>query len=162
MATIIDQLRRDHEDVRLLLDRLQSGLSAVERQDLTGQIIKQLRRHTHAEQDVVVPAVGELSGEDRGLVEASGAQHGTIEQLLRRLEGFDVGRSDFESSLVELATSMDEHVEAYEDRVLPRLEASLDADRQDELGSEFVEAKDGADLLTQPGPDPERTTFSES
>lgn len=162
MARIIDELRRDHDDVRHLLGKLQSGRSAVERQHLTGQIIKELRRHTHAERDVVEPAVGDLSGEDRSLVEASGAEHGTIDQLLRRLEGFDVGKRDFESCLEELATSMEAHVEAYEDQVMPRLETSLDADRLEELGSEFVEAKDRADLVVRSGPDPERTGFSES
>lgn len=156
MATLIDQLRRDHQDVRRLLDRIRTSImSGQERQVLTGEMIKELRRHTHAESDVVEPATAQLSKADQTPVEASRAEHAAIDELLTRLEEWDIHDPDFGSRVEELTTKLDSHVEAYEELVVPRLEASLDADRLDELGLRFVQAKDEADNLVRPDPDPE-------
>lgn len=161
MATIIDHLRRDHEDVLRRLDQIRtSDMSGVERQVKAGELIKELRRHTHGESDVVEPATSELPEGDRTPVEASKAEHGAIHELLTRLADWNVDDPSFQSRVEELTARVDSHAEAYENHVIPRL-SKLDADRLDELGLQFVQAKEAADSLVRPDPDPDQTGFPE-
>ncbi len=153
MATLIVQLRRDHEDVQRHLDQIRtSDMSGLRRQVLTGETIRDVRRHTRAESDVVEPVLKEMSKGGQSPVAASRAEHAAIDDLLTRLSEFDVHTPDFMSSLDELTTKFDTHVKAYEDHVIPRLEA-LDADRLDDLGQEFVRIKDEAENLMRPDAD---------
>ncbi len=161
MATVIDHLRRDHEDVQRVVDQIRrSDMSGVERQVLTGETIREIRRHTRAESDVVEPVARETSSGDQTLVAASRAEHAAIDELLTRLSELDVHTPDFRSYADDLAARVETHVKAYEDHVIPRLEA-LDVDRLDELGLKFVRVKDEADNLMRPDADSEEAGASE-
>ncbi|MFN2556570.1 MAG: hemerythrin domain-containing protein [Nitriliruptorales bacterium] len=160
MATIIVQLRRDHEDIQRTLDKIRTAdISGLKRQVLTGDTTREIRRHTRAESDVVEPVAREMSKGDQTSVAASTAEHAAIDELLTRLSEYDVHTPDFISALDELMTKVETHVKAYEDHVIPRLEA-LDDDRRDDLGLKFVRVKDEADNLMPP-PDADRRGGSE-
>lgn len=72
---------------------------------------------------MVEPVAKEMAKGDDAQVAAGRADLAAIDELLTRLSQLDVHTPDFMSSVDELTTKVETHVKAYEDHVIPRLEA---------------------------------------
>jgi len=135
---IIDALRRDHDEVRALFDRLQAA-SGKQRRELFQQLVGELVRHEVAEEEILRP----VSKRDAGAAIANARikEESQAEALLKEMEKLDPGSAEFLSKLARLQREVERHAEAEETKEFPRVAAKETTERLERMGRAYEAAK---------------------
>lgn len=159
MVDVFDVLRRDHDEVRLLLDELTGGMSAG-----TGATEQQLRRraelverlivaesgHEALEEEHFWPAVRDLAPDGARLAAEAVEQEQAAKQVLAALDGRDPSDAEFEDLLARFVQDGREHISYEESQVWPALRVVIGSEQANELADKIERGRSGAPTRPHP------------
>lgn len=159
MADVFEVLRQDHDEVKAMLARLESGPKASsgatagqlqERKRLADEVIIEESKHETAEQQYFWPAVRELGPEGSRVADEALGQEKEAEQVLYELGKLDATDEKFEELLTGFVSDARAHIAFEEGHAWPLMRASMTADQAAELGSKIEQAKKMAPTRPHP------------
>jgi hemerythrin superfamily protein len=125
------------------------------RRKIADEFTIELVRHSVAEEMYLYPAVREHVMGGDAMADKEIADHSKVEKMLKRLEGMDADRSEFDTLVTGIISEVVAHVVDEEDRLLPALADACSPEQLNELGEKIRSAK--AKAPTRPHPDVPRT-----
>lgn len=166
MSDVFDVLRKDHEEVKAMLDRLEQGpkytggavpAQLQERKRLVDELIIEQTKHEAAEQQYFWPAVRELGPEGDRVANEAIEQEVAGERVLDKLDKLRPEESaQFEDLLTEFASAARSHIGFEEAHAWPMLRAAISAERSAELGDKITAAKKTAPTRPHPATPPKQ------
>jgi hemerythrin-like domain-containing protein len=164
MPDVFGVLRKDHEEVKAMLDRLEQGpkntggavpAQLQERKRLVDELIIEQTKHEAAEQQYFWPAVRELGPEGDRVANEAIEQEVAGERVLDKLDKLGPDESaQFEDLLTVFASAARSHIGFEESRAWPMLRAAISAERSAELGDKIMAAKKTAPTRPHPATPP--------
>lgn len=164
MPDVFDVLRKDHDEVKAMLDRLEQGpkhtggavpAQLQERKRLVDELIIEQSRHEAAEQQYFWPAVRELGPEGERVANEAIEQEVAGERVLDQLDKLGPRESArFEDLLTEFSAAARAHIGFEEAHAWPMLRAAISAERSAELGDKITAAKKIAPTRPHPATPP--------
>jgi hemerythrin superfamily protein len=134
-------LKAEHRKVKNLFARYESAGAFTTKQVIAEQVLTELERHTHLEEDVFYPAYAALTGKNgTPLVVDSHLAHEHVKELLIELRGLDLDEATFEAKFQELMDTVRDHVAEEENEMFPEAQVIL-ADQLEDLRDAMVERK---------------------
>jgi hemerythrin superfamily protein len=160
MTEVFAVLKADHEAVRALLDRLETGAGhagsdPLRIQRLVERVIIEQSKHEAAEEEFFWPLVRERVAGGDTLADEAIEQEQHTKTVLSELDGLDPGDDRFAELLGLLVREARAHMAYEETRVWPRLRRTLTGDEAIRLGTELVKGKALAPTHPHPGIAPE-------
>lgn len=145
---VIEVLTTDHREVEEMFVQLESlrasaaGNPAVQQQrkEIVGKVIKELVRHSEAEEMYVYPAAKEALGDEQ-IVEHEIDEHAAAERVMNQLDGMSPDDPEFETSLDALMRGIRQHISEEEASLLPQLRQSVPTEKLIELGQKVQAAQ---------------------
>ena len=136
-------LKKDHAEVKKLLQRLDSSHSAAERGKLFGRIHKEVKVHSAVEEEIFYPAFREAvkAQEDRKLYFEAKEEHHVVDGVLAELQGADPASEVFAAKAKVLMDLIEHHAEEEEEEMFPRARKLIDRAKLVELGVRMAERK---------------------
>jgi hypothetical protein len=159
MADVFEILRHDHDEVKAMLARLESGPKASsgataaqlqERKRLADEVIIEESKHETAEQQYFWPAVRELGPEGSRVADEALGQEKEGERVLFELGKLNPGDEKFEELLAGFISDARAHIAFEEGHAWPLMRASMTADEAAELGGKIERAKKMAPTRPHP------------
>lgn len=137
MSDVVDLIMNDHRELEKIFQTLQT--EPEKRAGLVPVMITLLTAHSRAEESDVYPAAKQAGiTED---VEHSQKEHLEADQLAADLAETDPVSEGFDVKLAKLVEAVMHHVEEEEQKVLPGMRNSLEADELERLGQAFLIAR---------------------
>jgi hypothetical protein len=128
-------LKRDHDRVRSLFQRMRNGTIGDRRRETLREIATELVLHSQLEEEFFYPAIDACADrEGAQLVADATSAHADIDDRIERLLAMDVRGREFGRAVTELERSVQGHVRDEEARLFPVAERLLGAGRLDEIG----------------------------
>lgn len=164
MPDVFEVLKQDHDEVKAMLARLESGPKKAdgataeqlrERKQLVDEVIIAESGHEAAEQQYFWPAVRELGPEGDRVADEALEQEAEAEAALDILDRTESGAPEFEEMLASFTSDARAHIAFEEAHVWPLLAASLDSRRAGELGDQIMQAKKTGPTRPHPGVPPQ-------
>src|SRR5215207_3504710 len=134
MPDVTTIIENDHREVERLFAQYDAAVTADLKDKVIDQIRLALAPHAAAEEILVYPA---LRGAARGGGEQANHaidEHQEIKRLLSEVDKMSVGDAGRDQKVRELQQAIERHVQEEEGSVLPRLRASTDAQRLEQMG----------------------------
>ncbi|HEY7263156.1 MAG TPA: hemerythrin domain-containing protein [Trebonia sp.] len=166
MPDVFDVLRKDHEEVKAMLGRLEQGpkytggavpAQLQERKRLVDELIIEQSKHEAAEQQYFWPAVRELGPEGDRVANEAIEQEVAGERVLDKLDKLRPEEpAQFEDLLTEFASAARAHIGFEEAHAWPMLRAAISAERSAELGDKITAAKKTAPTRPHPATPPKQ------
>ena len=135
---IIEELRRDHDEVRQLLNSL-SVATGEARRDMFQQLVGELIRHEVAEEEILRPVSKRDAGE--AVANARIKEESEAEELLKEMEKLDTDSAEFATKLATLHQEVERHATAEETEEFPLVAQKESADRLAQMGKAYEAAK---------------------
>ncbi len=137
MPDVIDVLEQDHR----LVERLFQQYGQSNDPDVARRICEALMLHAEAEEQLVYPVLGGEVPDGEPLAEEAAEQHGQVEELIERVRSSDFDGGDVPALMQEVQVAVEHHVEEEESEIFPKMRASIDPGRLDEMGEQVQELK---------------------
>ena len=138
-------LKEDHQKVRALLGELtESGERATtKREQLLGEIERELKIHTTIEEQIFYPAFRESAekADDRKLYFEAREEHHVVDTVLLELKETGLASEPFAAKAKVLKDLVEHHAEEEETEMFPRARKLLGRDKLAHLGEELSQAK---------------------
>ncbi|GAA1513242.1 hemerythrin domain-containing protein [Sphaerisporangium rubeum] len=165
MANVFEVLRRDHEEVKDMMNALERGVAPVregERQSTPGrkhlveQLITEESKHEAVEEQYFWPVVRELVPNGDELADEAIRQEQKAKFTLEDLITYQPGEIRYEEMLRGFIAEARAHIAFEEERVFPELRLVISPERSNELGARLERAKRMAPTRPHPHtpPDP--------
>ena len=139
---ILDTLKREHEEVKSLLDDLQDAESVNERAELVRKIKAALVPHTKAEEKVVYDAIIATSEDEAQTDGLEGyLEHEWASRTLERLEAADPSSAEHKAAAKVLKDLVEHHIEEEEANVWRDVRENFDEEDRVRMNVEFEAAK---------------------
>ncbi|MGK2911049.1 MAG: hemerythrin domain-containing protein [Sphingobium sp.] len=140
-AQIYDALKQDHDQHRLLLDKLTDAKGENERRaKLFDQFKIEVTAHAAAEEETLYATM--LARPDlREDAQHSVSEHKEIEDYLEELEKLEQGSSDWEEAFATMKKRYLHHIEEEEEEMFPDAAEELTTSEEKALGERFAERK---------------------
>jgi hemerythrin superfamily protein len=143
-SDIYTRLKNDHEAVANILQQLlemKTGTTnTVQRQTLFTELKDSLSRHSTAEEEIFYTPLRERN-ETRDLIRDGQKEHERLETLLNELDRMEKDDAAWGAQLHILKGIIEHHVHEEEEKVFPRAKNIFTAQRAEELGRQFEQAK---------------------
>lgn len=138
---VVDVLTADHRDVTALIGEIWTIRDPMMRRDLADTAISELVRHAVAEEMYVYPAMRKHLPDGDKAVEHDTEEHKELEQLMKELEGIDVGKPEFETTLRRLESVLADHIQDEESEQFPELRQRIPREELVEMAGKVETAK---------------------
>jgi hypothetical protein len=137
-----DLLKKQHREVMSLFKKALASEDAEERRELLDEITRQLRVHTHIEEEIFYPAFREVAGTKKAEEQVLEAyeEHHVVELVLAELPDVDLEAESYKAKVTVLKELIEHHVEEEQDEMFPAAEKKLGKERLDELAREMQAA----------------------
>ncbi len=143
-GNLLDQLKRDHREVKSLLSKMMKSEDPEERTELFDQFKPALVAHSKAEEEMFYPLLRE-SDEEEARTDSieSYVEHGIVEQLLQELDGLkDTESEEWTARCKVLNDLVSHHVKEEESTIFKDARKVLGNARLKELLPEFEATKE--------------------
>ena len=140
VADIFELLRRDHRNVRALLDEIEGAEDDRQREGLFAQLVNEVEAHSQAEDDVLYTTL-EVTGDLADRIDEARQEHDQVESMLEELDGLPVSGDDWLEKVREIRLLLEHHVAEEEKQIFPLARGAIDGDEALRLGHEFLRAK---------------------
>jgi hemerythrin superfamily protein len=140
VADIFELLRRDHRNVRALLDEIEGAGDDHERRGLFAQLVHEVEAHSQAEDDVFYTSL-EAAGDFADPIDEARQEHDQVESMLEELDGLPVSGDDWLEKVREIRLLLEHHVAEEEQQIFRLARGAIDDDEALRLGHEFLLAK---------------------
>lgn len=138
-----DLLKKDHDLVKRLFQRIEEPSSAQERGDLYQRIQQELSVHTRIEEEIFYPALRRIgTSEAEELYEEAQEEHGEAKKAMQKLSKLDPSSADFILNLGKLIQGVEHHIKEEEEGLFPLVQKRIPKARQETLGAELEERKE--------------------
>ena len=150
MPDVFQVLRKDHDEVKAMLAKLEEGPSAGTgatadqlgfRKRAVEAVIIEESKHEAAEQMYFWPAVKRLGPDGQRVAEAGLEQEAEADPVLADLDKLQPDDEGFEERLVAFTAAARAHITYEEAHAWPLLRASISADEAQSLGDQITRAK---------------------
>jgi hemerythrin superfamily protein len=132
---VLELLAAQHKEVDELFVRLEQG--GGDRQAVFTELADKLAAHATAEEKVFYPAV--MANETSDLLHESVEEHLSIKRVLADLIAMNVNDDSFKPTLSVLKEQVAHHAhKEEEDKLFPKLRASMTKDERAALGNEYL------------------------
>jgi len=139
-ARIFQELKRDHDKHRDLLEKLSDADSRDERRDLFETLRKELQAHAAAEEESLYATM--LGNPDlRDEARHSVSEHKEIDDKLGELQEADEASSEWEETFGELRHRYLHHIEEEEEEMFPKADEELSPQTEERLAEVFEKRK---------------------
>jgi hemerythrin superfamily protein len=139
---VIAVLVHDHREVEEMFRELEANPGDAERRrEIVDNVIRELVRHSVAEEMYLYPAAREHIPDGDEIVEHEIAEHAEAERTMKNLEKAEAGTPEFDRLVGELIAEIRHHLDEEEGKLFPRLAESCDADTLRSLGADVERAK---------------------
>lgn len=138
--SIIDMIKRDHDEARELMETITLEHDAREAAETFEELKTALLAHAKTEEEVLYPALARQE-ETHELVLEAKEEHTLAEQLLDELERGDSSDEAWHAKFVVLKTNVEHHMREEEKELLPKMKKMLNREDMDVLAEDFEEAK---------------------
>lgn len=140
--TILDDLKSDHEEIRLLAERLQETPDPEKRRVLFSDFKSLLLAHSHAEDEVLYKPLKRTAAGRLKALEGE-EEHEVAEFLAARLKDDDDKGGDAWTARSQVIKEMlDHHIDEEEDEVFQAARDIFGEDRLVAMGAQFRELKE--------------------
>lgn len=136
---IIQVLTQEHREVEQLLEQLRSGTG--DRTQIFQTVKTMLEAHSHAEEDIVYPAIRQAAPDCVDMIRHGRQEHQEVEELLQRLAMLSPTDSRFDELVSELTSDVQDHVQEEEHIVLPAFEQASNAATRQQIAEDFLTRK---------------------
>jgi hemerythrin superfamily protein len=142
-ADILDTLKKEHDEVKALLSKLQDAEGAAERRSLVKQIKAALLPHTKAEEKVVYDAVIALKDKDAQIDGHEGyLEHECAAKTLDKLEKTEPATSPAHKAAAKVLKELVEHhIKEEESNVWDDVEKNFSDEDRIAMNRKFLAAK---------------------
>jgi len=163
MPNVFEVLRKDHDEVKAMLVRLEAGPAVTlgataeqvaQRRHLVDEVIIEESRHEAVEQQYFWPLVRALGADGGRVAEEALEQETQGEWVLNELEKLDTDDERFEAVLATFISAARAHIAFEEAHAWPLLAAALTDEQADELGDKITRAKKTAPTRPHPAGSP--------
>ena len=165
MPDVFEVLKKDHDEVKAMLDWLADGPTAAsgatgeqlaQRKRLVDNLIMEESRHEAAEQQHFWPAMRALGPEGDRVADQAIEQETEGEAILDKLDASGPDDERFESLLATFASDARAHIAFEEAHAWPLLSATISQQKSAELGDKITQAKKTAPTRPHPKVPPQR------
>jgi hemerythrin superfamily protein len=137
----LELLKTDHETVKELFKKAEKSKDEKQQKQLFEKIEAELETHTHIEETIFYPAVGQTD-ELKDMVLESLEEHKQVKTLLREMENLISDSEKFEPKLKVLMENVEHHAEEEEEgKMFPKIRKLMNAEKLERLGKELEAAK---------------------
>lgn len=147
MADIIQELLKDHEEVRQLMAKIE-GSSGKERKQLFQELVSELIKHEVAEEEILRPVSKRLAGER--VAQARIEEEDKAEKLIKEMEKLDPAGAEFGRLFTTLHQEVEKHARAEETEEFPMVEQKASQDDLRKMGLALEAAKKVAPTRPHP------------
>ncbi len=138
---IYEALKKDHEKVKSLLNRLLLLNEKSEHsEDLIQQIRDELIPHARAEEAIFYNSLRSIDSA-KDLVMHGYGEHMEAEALLKRLQMSDAFNADWKETAIKLKNALEHHIREEEDRIFSVAKEILTEEEAEKLGDAFEQMK---------------------
>jgi hypothetical protein len=150
MPDVFQVLRKDHDEVKAMLAKLEEGPSAGTgataeqlgfRKRAVEAVIIEESKHEAAEQMYFWPAVKQLGPDGQRIAEVGLEQEAEADPVLADLDKLQPDDEGFEERLAVFTGAARAHITYEEAHAWPLLRASISADEAQALGDQITQAK---------------------
>ena len=119
-ANIVEQLRKDHEKVKMLFREFEGADEAEKKQHIVRQAITELEIHALAEEQVFYPAVRKDSPDAAPHLDESFEEHHVMKFLIGELKDMTPDDARFHAKFTVLAENVKHHIKEEEAELFAR------------------------------------------
>jgi hemerythrin-like domain-containing protein len=136
-------LKKDHQNVRQLLKKLESAEEGDERLELFSQIESELKVHTQIEEEIFYPAFHQAAqGEkDEHIFYEAVEEHHVVDMVLPEIKDTDENSDEFAAKAKVLKDLVEHHAEEEETQMFPKARKLMDTGELKELGQQLEQRK---------------------
>lgn len=132
---VLVELVKDHREVEEVFTALErGGQSPQERHALVEQVIRELVRHSEAEELHLYPLVAKRLDGGEKMAQLEVADHARVEELMKELERAEPTAPEYEPLIRRLVTEVRTHVEEEEAALFPALRERCTPEELREVG----------------------------
>lgn len=137
----LELLRSEHEEIKSLYAKYAPEIPE-RREEISGQIFKNLRAHSALEEEFFYPAL-EAFGTDtaRTMAAKNLAEHKTIKDLAQELTDLDPEDPDYNPKFSVLMQIAEKHMQEEEDEVFPEVEEYLGLANMEQMAQRMEESR---------------------
>jgi hypothetical protein len=135
---IFTLLHKDHDEVRLLFEKIKSGSAA--REALFSELSEELSMHMEGEEHLFYPKLKE-SAETHDLTMEGYEEHEEAKGILGEMEKMTFGNKEWLSKLNDLQKSVEHHVEEEEKQLFEKARSIIDQEHSQTMAKEFQTEK---------------------
>lgn len=141
-SSIYDQLKKDHEQVKQILEQMMSSKATqkARRRDLVARLKQELLAHAHAEKKLFYSEL-EHHEESRDIALEGEEEHHAVEALLKELERTDPADEHWEAKVSVLKEMLSHHIEEEESEMFSAAHEVLDREVEQRLAQRFPQQK---------------------
>jgi hypothetical protein len=144
-------LRKDHSNVKALFQRFEKADRNSERQKLGQEIIEELSLHAVVEEQLIYPLLRERDARTEDRVLNALEEHHAVKLILAELDELSSDHERYRAKVHVVREAVEMHIEEEEAKLLPRLDAMLDADERRRLAEGILAMKAVAPNHPHPG-----------
>lgn len=137
MPTPTELLTKDHRKVEGLFEQYQQSAD----RSVVQQICTELMVHTAIEEKVVYPVLASDVPNGGQMERHAESEHKEVEDAVKQVMRLGYSGSEVDALMQRIIHGVTEHVQEEENEVLPAMEAALDRDKLETLGSKLQQAK---------------------
>ena len=137
-------LKKDHKEVKKLLDELEDAETGSERRTLVERIEKEVKIHSTIEEEIFYPAFKAAveDNEDEALFYEAREEHGLVDEIMQKLSRGDPASAEYMARCKVLSDLVRHHADEEEGEMFPCAKKHMEKEQLEELGQRLQERKD--------------------
>lgn len=136
-------LKKDHSAVQSLFAKFErtARASHERRNEIFGQVRRELQLHMRAEEEIFYPAVKAFNGNGRNLASEAIKEHKDIDQLLMQISRLKPSDKSYEEKVETLIENVEHHVYEEEGEIFRLTEENCSSEELEDLGRQIEDRK---------------------
>ncbi len=136
-------LKTDHATVKSLFSKFDrtSRTDYDTRDEILGQVRRELQLHSRAEEEIFYPVLKALNGEGQRLVSEALKEHKDIDELLMQISRLKATNKNFDEKFETLIENVEHHVEEEEGEMFQFAEENYSPQQLEDIGRQIEERK---------------------
>lgn len=141
MHEFLQELKKDHQEVKGILDKLKDSSGGKNRETLFKKLMTELHPHMKAEEKVFYPVLAEEEDAREDTLESI-EEHHVSEMVLKELEKMEKSEEQWLAKMKVFAELVDHHIKEEEKKIFKGANKVLGKDQMTEILEQFQTAKE--------------------
>ncbi|PKN28493.1 MAG: cytosolic protein, partial [Deltaproteobacteria bacterium HGW-Deltaproteobacteria-21] len=141
MHEFLEELKKDHQEVKDILEKLKSSGGEKSREKLFLELKKEIQPHMKAEEKAFYTILTKEKESKENALEGF-EEHHVTEMVLKELDKMGKAEERWLAKMKVFAELVDHHVEEEESKIFQDAQSVLDDEQMDEILEEFNEQKE--------------------